>query len=312
MTRTFPKEQQQSRKFAGYSAWLSRNMIDNGCTLTQTLHVLQERCKDCNVITPMLCVEQCSTWSVKKELHETDRILSRHQHELQLVNAIKNRRRLAILRILRNRSMNIRNLQKELGRTRYHHSKKTIYEYLKPLLSAGLVRASSNRYQITLYGRKIHNIITRHYFSGKLPIHSEGYEERILRSLLISAKTRKELLEEVPTKSLSRILKRLKKAQLIIDRSPSDRVFYFRTKRALGLESLSLTQERICNSIPRTGISARDLARTVGISLRRTYRYLRNLRGKKLVFRRNIPVRHELTARGRRTAEFLEEIASIE
>ncbi len=306
------EERVKSRELAGDSLWLSRKMVDDGCTLEQTLHLMEERCKGCSVVTPMVCVGQCETWNVKKELRETNRVLSEVDHGRKLLNALKNERRLAILNILQERPTSSDNLQKKLGNYGFHHSQKTIGEYLKPLLKAGLVKEIGKRFGITLYGRKVHDAVGRHGFTGKLPIHSGGYEERILENLLDGAKTRSELLKVAPAKSLSRTLKRLEKRKLVLNNSPSDRVFYFRTKRALSLERLSPTQKRICDAIPQVGISARDLSKTVGVNLRRTYKYLRNLRGKKLVFRRNVPIRYELTVKGRATAEFLEEIADIE
>jgi DNA-binding transcriptional ArsR family regulator len=287
-------------------------MVDDGCTLGQTLHVMEERCKSCNVVSPMFCVDQCETWKVKKELREIDRILSEEDHRLKLVNALKNNRRLTILQILWERPFSVDSLQKELAKCGLHHSKKTIRGYLKPLLKAGLVRESGKRFLLTLYGRKVYDAVMSHGFEGQLPIHSGGYEERILRSLLDGGKTRSELVEVGPAKSLSRVLKRLLERKLIVNNSPSARVFYFRTKRALSLEQLSPTQRRICDAIPPSGISAGDLAEAVGISLRRVYKYLRSLRGKKLVFRRDVPVRYELTEHGRAVAKFLEEIAGIE
>lgn len=302
----------RGRKLVGDALWLSRKMIDDGCTLGQTLHTMEERCKGCSVVSPMLCVEQYETWNVKKELREISRVLSEEDHRLRLLNAVKNRRRLAILNVLWGGFFSLEGLQRELGKRGFRHSQKTVNEYLKPLLKAGLVKESGKRFGLTLYGRKVHAAVVRHGFSGELPGHSEGYEERILRSLLGGAKTRGELLEVAPEKSLSRILKRLLDRGLVVNNSPSDRVFYFRTKRALSLERLSLTQKRICDAIPQAGISARELSRVVGINLRRVYKYLRGLRGKKLVFRRNVPVRFKLTVRGRSVAEFLDEIAGIE
>jgi predicted transcriptional regulator len=49
----------------------------------------------------------------------------------------------------------------------------------------------------------------------------------------------------------------------------------------------------------------------VGINLRRVYKYLRNLRGKKLVFRRNVPASYQLTEKGKTVAQFLEKVASV-
>lgn len=306
------KEPTHGQRIVGDSLWLSKKMVDDGCTLGQTLHVMEEQCKSCDVVSPMFCVDQCETWKVKKELREIGRVLSEDDHGLKLLNALKNERRLAILNILWQRPFSVDGLQKKLGNCGLHHSKKTISEYLKPLLKAGLVRESSKRFLLTLYGRKVYDAVVKHGFKEQLPIHSGGYEERILRNLLDSGKTRDELVKVGPAKSLSRVLKRLLERKLIVNNSPSARIFYFRTKRVLSLEQLSPTQKKICEAIPQNGISASDLAESVGISLRRTYKYLRSLRGKKLVFRRDTPVTYELLERGRVVAGFLEEIAGVE
>jgi len=311
MTYAYPQEQVDSRKLAGNSLWLSKTMVDEGCTLEQTLQVMEERCKNCNVVSPMLCMEQCDTWKVKKELRETNKILSENDHGLRLLNALKNKRRLAMLNFLLERPLTLDQLQRKLKEHRYQHSQKTIRDYLQPLIDAGLIEEHNRRFGATLYGRKIDEAVVKHGFAGQLPIHSGGREERILRSLLEGPKTREELLEVTSTNSMSRILKRLQKPNLIVNESPSDRVFYFRTKRASALERLSPTQKRICEAIPQAGISARVLSKALGINLRRAYKYLRNLRGKKLVFRRNVPMSYQLTEKGKTVAKFLKEVAGV-
>ncbi len=311
LTHVNPERRTGSREPAGDSLWISRKMIDNGCSLEQALQMMQERCKNCNVLTQMLCVDYCETWKIKKELREAGKVLSESNHPLKLLNAIKNPRRLAMLAELKKRSLSLRTLQKRLRKRGFHHSQNTIVDYLTALLETGLVKESNERFSLTLYGRKIQDSVIKHNFAGQLPTHSSGYEEAILRALLRGAKTRDQLGTAATVRSLSRTLKRLQERKLIINNSPPDRVFYFRTKRALALETLSPTQEKICEAIPPAGISARQLADAVDISLRRGYRYLRNLRGKKLVFRREVPNKYELTARGREVAEFLEEIFAI-
>jgi len=306
------KKELESRKLAGDSAWLSRKMIGDGCSLIQMLRVMEERCKDCSVITPITCMEQCETWKVKKELHETTQMLSRRNHWFILLNALKNRRRLTMLDILRKRPLSTEDLQRKLHDSKYFHSQKTIQQYLKPLVNAGLVRKIDERFGLTLYGQKVFEAVKWHNFEGQLPVNSGGNEERILRNLLEGAKTRDELFHSVLTNSLSRILKRLLKLNLIHSDSPSDRIFYFRTKRPTHMDHISPTQKKICASIPQAGISTRALSKLIGINLRRTYKYLRNLRGKKLVFRREVPHEFQLTEKGRKIAKFLEEIAEIE
>lgn len=304
--------QTTGRELAGDSLWLSKKMVDDGCTLEQTLQIMEERCKNCNILSPMSCVEQCKTWEIKNELRETNRVLSEDDHGLKLLNAIKNKRRLVILEVLYERPLSLDDLQEKLRSRKFCHSQKTIGDYLKPLFKAGLVKESDKRLGLTLYGRKIRDAVVKHSFAGQLPIHSGGHEERILRSLLSGAKIRSELLDIAPAKSPSRTLKRLQDLKLIVNNFPSDRVFYFHTKRGSSLERLSPTQRRVCDAIPQAGIPARELARVAGINLRRVYKYLRNLRGKKLVFRREKPIRYELTEAGRPIAEFLEDIADIQ
>jgi len=248
---------------------------------------------------------------MKKELRETRTALSNHNHGHEVLNAVKNERRQAILGILWEGAFSAEGLQTGLRNHGFNHSQKVIYEYLKPLLKACLVKRSGKRFTLTLYGRKIHRAMVRHGFAGQLPANSSGHEERILGALLSGAKTRQELLSVTSSKSLSRTLKRLRDCKLISNSQLLERVFYFRTKRALHLEHLSPTQKRICDGIPRTGISAKALSKTVGINLRRTYKYLRSLRGKKLVFKRVQPCKIELTPSGIMVAEFLEEVKGI-
>jgi predicted transcriptional regulator len=311
VTYAYSQEQAGSRKLAGNSLWLSKTMVDEGCTLEQTLQVMEERCKNCNVVSPILCVEQCDTWKVKKELRETNKILSENDHGLRLLNALKNKRRLIMLNVLFERPLSLDRLQRKLKEHRYLHSQKTIKGYLQPLIDAGLIEERDRRFGATLYGRRVDEAVVKHGFAGQLPIHSGGREERILRSLLEGPKTREELLEVTYTNSMSRILKRLQKLNLIVNETPSNHVFYFRTKRATTLERLSPTQKRICEAIPEAGISVRALSDAVNINLRRVYKYLRNLRGKKLVFRRNVPMSYRLTGKGKTVAQFLKEVAGI-
>lgn len=311
MTCVYPQTRANSRQLVGNSLWLSQKMVDEGCTLEQTLQVMEERCKNCSVVSPMLCMGQCDTWKVKKQLRETARILSEGDHALRLLNALKNSRRLTILRILAEGPLSFEQLQTRLKNREYQHSRKTISEYLQPLIAVGLVEEHDKRFRLTLYGGKINEAVVEHSFSGHLPIHSAGHEERMLQVLLSGPKARGELLEVAPAKSMSRALKRLQNLGFVLDLSPSDRVFYFPTKRPPSLERLSPTQKRIHDAIPQTGISARALSLTVAISLRRVYKCLRNLRGKKLVFRRNVPLCYELTERGKTMACFLEEVAAV-
>lgn len=277
MTYVPPKKQNHNLQLTANAQWLSKKMIDEGCSLAQTLQIMEERCKECSIITPMTCMEQCETWRVKKELRETRKKTSKDNHWPQLLNALKNKRRLAILNLLRRHTHSIENLQKRLKDFGYNHSQETIYQYLESLSKTGLIITNNDQTHLTLYGRKIIDIISKHNFKGQLPTNSCGNEERIITSIYEGAKTRQDFKQLVNSTSLPRTLNRLLKLHLIQNNSPSDRIFYFRTKRPTYLENLSPTQKRICKKIPKAGISTRDLSKSVGINLRRTYKYLRNL-----------------------------------
>ncbi|MCK5630962.1 hypothetical protein KAH85_00215 [Candidatus Bathyarchaeota archaeon] len=295
----------------GESVWLSRKMVDEGCSLQQTLHTMEERCKTCNAASPLICVEQCGTWRVKRELRDIHSGLRKKGHEETLLNALKNRRRFATLRFLRKRAMTITQLQKELKSIGFHHSREVISQYLKPLLITRLVREDENRFELTLYGRKIIDAVKKFSIQGRLPISSVSYDEKVIRYLLNDPASRNELLTIIPSNSLARTLKRLLEHGILKRSSPPYRVFYFRTKRSLSLEILTPTQMRICDSIPVDGISASGLSKSAGINLRRIYKHLRTLRGKKLVFRRSFILKYALTPEGQQIGSFLGEISSI-
>jgi len=138
-----------------------------------------------------------------------------------------------------------------------------------------------------------------------LPKHSSCYEESILRELLHGAKTYEEMAKSVP--SLSRTLRRLQQEGLITKKQPVDHIFYFQTGRNFN-GKLSPTERRVLNTIPEEGMSARKLSKEVRITLRRTYKYLRRLGEKQLVFTKNIPRTYNLSKIGRKVAIFLDDL----
>ena len=65
------------------------------------------------------------------------------------------------------------------------------------------------------------------------------------------------------------------------------------------------------DSIVSEGISAGKLAKETGLSTRRTYKYLRGLKGKKLIFLRRTPKAYGLTCKGEMLASVLQELQNI-
>jgi sugar-specific transcriptional regulator TrmB len=103
----------------------------------------------------------------------------------------------------------------------------------------------------------------------------------------------------------------LQKAKLIETTKENDYIFYFQTKRDSNSTKFSPTERRVYENIPTEGFPARKLAEKTSISLRRTYKYLRRLKGKKLVFVRKRPKSYAVTAEGLEIARMLKEIRNL-
>jgi DNA-binding PadR family transcriptional regulator len=175
-----------------------------------------------------------------------------------------------------------------------------------------LAGEDQNRYYATVFGCRLNELIKD--FSdveNVLPPHSECYEETALGMLLDKPKTYEDLKSMIPAKSVARVLNRLQKAKLIETAKENDYVFYFKTKRDSNIAKLSPTERRVYDNIPPDGISARKLVEKTRISLRRTYKYLRRLKGKKLVFTRKRQKSYALTAKGLQIALMLKGIHDL-
>lgn len=230
-----------------------------------------------------------------------------------LLNTLKNKRRLQMLAILSNRRHSIIKVQKEMRESGYHHSQGTLLkEYIHPLTENGIARRDCNRYHATLFGLKLNELMKSSSETlDSLPPRSKCYEEIVIESLDKSPKTFEELESTIATKSLSRVLERLQEADLISKDNERSYIFFFRTKRDRRKEKLSPTEKRGYESIPEEGIAAQELADRAAISVRRTYKYLRKLRGKKLVFKRKLPKKYSLTEKGTRIASLLQRIQAL-
>lgn len=274
--------------------------------LTQIMNQIEEHCHNCKPLSPMSCFEQCEIWKMKNEFLNISKILGQGDHLSGLFNVIKNTRRLKILEIVSSLPCDIRELQKRLKDNGYYHSCRTIMEYFEPMMRIGLVRKEGSRYQATLYGRKVNDMLKGFRSEDALPVHSGCYEELVLRELLHSPKTYEELAKSVP--SLSRVMKRLHEEGLITRKQSFIHVFYFKTNRNFN-GKLSPTEKRILDVIPETGASAQKISRLVKINLRRTYKYLRRLRKKQMVLTKDRPKTYRLTSSGREVARFLDGLA---
>jgi len=290
--------------------WLSK-IVNNSAELVEILKQADKICQYCEPISPMICVERCEIWRAKNEFLEMNGMLCADEHVHDLLNAVKNDRRQTVIEALAERPRGIKGLQEYLKSKGYYHSQHTIAsEYVQPLIKAGLVKRDDVKYKLTLYGQKFRDVSNRFNVENSLPPHSRCYEEIVLKKLKDGPKAYADLLESLTQKSLSRSLSRLTENGLITKSQTPEYVFYFRTKK-VPKKPFSPTEKKVYETIPEVGISARELSERGGINLRRTYKYLRRLRKRRLVFTRKKPRTYELTPSGIELANFLEETANL-
>ncbi len=230
-----------------------------------------------------------------------------------LFNVLKNETRLQILTIIVKAHYPIEQLQRELKKAGYIHSRDAInQEYLQPLMNVGLAAESQEEYYATMFGDILTDMLEDFpEFANVLPAHSECYEETLINELLIGSKTFQEVEGIISPKAASRVLKRLKIAGLIETSEERDYIFFFKSKRDPRKEKLEITERKVYNAIPDEGISAKKLSIEVGLSIRRIYKYLRGLKGKKLVFTRKTPKSYGLTSKGNKLAVLLRDLQKL-
>jgi predicted transcriptional regulator/ribosomal protein S8 len=282
-------------------------------SLAQTLQKADETCRRCQPLTPTICMTKCDVWKLKNEFRKLYEKMRHSTYMKDLLNTIKNNRRLKILNAISNKELSIIKLQQKLKEHGYQHSQQTITEeYLTPLIEVGLAREYRNKFYTTLFGYWLNNLVRDfNNLENILPPHSECYEEITLSILLNEPNTYETLEKAIPVKNLSRILNRLKKAGLIETAEEKDYVFYFRTRRDPNKVKFSPTEQKVYHNIPAEGISARKLAEQANISLRRTYKYLKRLKRKKLVFTRKKSKLYTLTPKGVQIAKLLQNIREL-
>lgn len=281
--------------------------------LASMLKTLDAECRNCAPTSPLECITRCQVYKLKNELRKLRETMDNPNYIKELFNVLKNETRLHILKAIVNGRYSVNQLQQELKKTGHSHSQDTINEeYLQPLLAVGLATESRDEYYATTFGGRLTNLLGAFpEFAEMLPAHSECYEETLLRALLSGPKTFDEIESLISSKIASRILKRLRSVGLIETPEDRDYIFFFKSKRDPCKEVFTETERKIYDTLPNEGISAGKLAKESGLSMRRTYKYLRGLKGKKLVFIRRTPKAYGLTCKGEMLATVLAELQQI-
>jgi DNA-binding HxlR family transcriptional regulator len=281
--------------------------------LSEMLRTLDAECRNCAPLNPLECVTRCKVWKLKNELRRLRETMDNPNFVKDLFNVLKNETRLHILNAIVKGRYSVSQLQQELKKAGYCHSQETIAEeYVRPLMDVGLAAENRDEYYATIFGGRLNEVLEGFpEFGNVLPAHSECYEETLLSALLSGPKTFQEVEELISPKGASRVLKRLKTGELIETPEERDYVFFFRSKRDPNKESFFVTERVVYDSIPEDGISAKKLAEKTGLSMRRIYKYLRGLKGKKLVFTRKTPKSYGLTEKGERLALVLQGLQDL-
>ncbi len=287
--------------------------MDGQVRFLDLVGTIENTCKNCKPLTPTSCISGCKTWKLKNEFRKLHERTENPKFMTSLLNTLKNKRRLQVLEIMSTKHLSIVQLQQELQKLGSSHSQGTIVEeYVNPLIKVGLAGENQNLYHATLFGRKIDELLRNFRdIEDVLSPHSECYEEITLDLLMKAPMTYEKLSETIPAKSVPRVFSRLQKAELAETGIEKDHVFFFATKRSPNGTEFSSTEKRVYEGIPREGISARKLAGKTGISLRRTYKYVRKLKGKKLVFARFRPASYSITDKGIEIGRMLEAVHNM-
>ena len=287
--------------------------IENNHDLVGMLKTLDAECRNCAPITALECINRCHVYKLKNELRKLRETMDNPNFIKELFNVLKNETRLHILKSIVNCRYSVSQLQQELKKTGHSHSQDTINEeYLQPLMSVGLAIEARDEYYATMFGGRLTELLgCLPEFVEMLPAHSECYEEILLQSLLTGPKTFEDIEALISSKIASRILKRLRSAGLIETPTERDYIFFFKSKRDPGMETLTDTERKVYDTIPSEGIPAGKLTKETGLSMRRTYKYIRGLKGKKLVFIRRTPKAYGLTCKGEMLASVLKELQQV-
>jgi hypothetical protein len=276
----------------------------------ENLKTLEDMCKNCSPITPTQCLSLCRFYKLKNELRNLRNIMDNPTYTTDFFNVLKNPTRFRVFQIILNGKSSLAKIQQELKNINACHSQYSISDdYIQPLITMGLVTESIGKYSATLFGICINDLLDGFDdFIQKLPSQSECYEETLLQLLLSGSKSRQEIQQVISPIIASRILKRLTTSNLLNLTQDRNYIFFHKSKRDPTLEKLTESEIKVYQAIPTEGIGADKLAKLVGLSQRRTYNHIRHLKGKKLVFTRNIPITYSLTCDGQKLAIILQNI----
>jgi predicted transcriptional regulator len=305
------KSSQENNKMG--TVLISNPKVENNQPLAGIMKSLEDECRNCAPTTPLECIGRCQVYKLKNELRNLREAMGNPNYNKELFNVIKNKTRFLVLQTIVEGKCSIVHLQQILRKSGLIYSPQSFKEeYLLPLIRVGLAAEVSEEYFTTMFGGRLTELLECFAgFVGLLPARSECYEEVLLQALLTGPKMFEAIEALIPAKCTSRTLKRLRNSGLIVTPEERDYVFYFKTIRELSKETVSDAERRVYIAIQGDGSSAGKIAKDSGLSLRRTYKCIRALKGKKLIFLRITPKLYALTDKGEKLAFLLRDVAQI-
>jgi predicted transcriptional regulator len=280
------------------------NKLKYGQNSEAVLEEIQEICKNCRPSSPIMCIELCEIWKLKREYHDEYAALHNKPNLIKLLKTAQNDRRQKILEILLEKPTSLLEIYEKLKTTDSPLSLNQARDkHLQPLLDVSLIHQEDEHYYITPTGKNIYNILTNSELD-KYPLHSNGNDEEVLRALYSNPQTYNELTEVIPKNAVYRSLNRLKEQGLIVKSEFSGRVVYFATKRR-PTRKLSPIESQIFKALIKEALPVKDISEKVGISVRRVYEYLKQLRYKQHIAKEEKPILWKITEKGKAIAESL-------
>lgn len=223
-------------------------------------------------------------------------------------NAVKNRRRIALLQLLAQRNHSLPELQHGMREHGYDHSQTTILGYLNPLLETGLVESAVGGYSLTSRGRLVREALTRSSGENPLPENSNCDEEYLLLALGTGNDNYEKVFGPTPAGDFSRTVRRLESFGFVRRDKPASRAVYRRVHVEPKGEP-SGAEQRIYGLIPDQGVTVQELSQRAAVSVRRTFKYLRTLREKGIVYAEKPTPKLALTDKGKEYAVLFSTIA---
>jgi predicted transcriptional regulator len=280
------------------------NKLKYGQNSEAVLEEIQEICNNCRPSSPIMCIELCEIWKLKREYRDEYAALHDKPNLIKLLKAAQNDHQRKILKILLEKPTSLLEIYEKLKTMDTPLSLNQVRDkYLQPLLDVSLIHQEDERYYITPTGKNIYNILINSELD-KYPLHSNGNDEQVIRALYSNPQTYNELTEVIPKNAVYRSLNRLQEQGLIVKSEFSGRVVYFATKRR-PTRKLSPIESQIFKALIKEALPVKDISEKVGISVRRVYEYLKQLRYKQHIAKEEKPILWKITEKGKAIAESL-------